>query len=345
MDLKLALLILIVLVLVPFVSAGEITVYAYGPNGLLSSASDKGVLYYHQDNLGSVALTTLENGFVASSTDYYPFGSGLNEVNPGITDRGYLGNIEDGTGLGYFMNRYYDSSIGRFVSSDPLDGNIFNPQRLNKYSYGLNNPLRYTDRDGLDEDEVNAADFIPSFTPEYGKDWEYVGAKVSWEGFGNTLTGPEVEPLMDEEAGFNLRLGPKSSFHLGTSFNYLRKAFEVRDTLWNDDGSVYYIDVYTDHDMNVKFSLGGGGSGVFYGVIVDNGELKFKEKIDVGRMDASFTSGDRFKGTIGVPIGIGTLNFPIFDLPFVSEEEPYTPYNFDDPWTHVDPDKTAVSFE
>jgi hypothetical protein len=45
------------------------------------------------------------------------------------------------------------SAQGRFTSPDPLTGTVLhliNPQRWNMYSYGLNNPLFYTDPDGRD---------------------------------------------------------------------------------------------------------------------------------------------------------------------------------------------------
>lgn len=55
------------------------------------------------------------------------------------------------TGLDYFGARYYGSSMGRFMSPDPLlnSGRPDNPQTWNRYSYALNNPLTVTDPTGL----------------------------------------------------------------------------------------------------------------------------------------------------------------------------------------------------
>jgi RHS repeat-associated protein len=53
------------------------------------------------------------------------------------------------SGLDYFGARYNSSNMGRFMSPDPLGGNLANPQSLNKYSYVLNNPLTNTDPTGL----------------------------------------------------------------------------------------------------------------------------------------------------------------------------------------------------
>ena len=41
-----------------------------------------------------------------------------------------------------------DAGIGRFISPDTVVPNPANPQSLNRYSYVLNNPLKYTDPSG-----------------------------------------------------------------------------------------------------------------------------------------------------------------------------------------------------
>ena len=39
--------------------------------------------------------------------------------------------------------------MGRFMSPDPLGGSLLNPQSLNRYSYGFNNPLTNVDPTGM----------------------------------------------------------------------------------------------------------------------------------------------------------------------------------------------------
>jgi len=55
------------------------------------------------------------------------------------------------TGLDYFLARYYSSTQGRFTGSDPLlsSATLYDPQSWNRYSYTLNNPLKYTDPFGM----------------------------------------------------------------------------------------------------------------------------------------------------------------------------------------------------
>src|ERR1700682_2223361 len=57
------------------------------------------------------------------------------------------------TGLDFFGARYMSSAQGRFTSVDPIwitKERMLDPQRLNLYAYGRNNPLRFIDPDGMD---------------------------------------------------------------------------------------------------------------------------------------------------------------------------------------------------
>lgn len=54
------------------------------------------------------------------------------------------------SGLDYFGARYYSSPQGSFTSVDPSSKSLIatDPQSWNRYSYTLNNPLKYVDRNG-----------------------------------------------------------------------------------------------------------------------------------------------------------------------------------------------------
>ena len=64
-------------------------------------------------------------------------------------DRGYTGHEHiDVLNLINMNGRMYDPQLGRFLSPDPFIQSPTNPQNFNRYSYCLNNPLKYTDPDG-----------------------------------------------------------------------------------------------------------------------------------------------------------------------------------------------------
>ena len=106
----------------------------------------------------------------------------------------YTGKERDTeSGNDYFGARYYASSMGRWLSPDPLYlelHRLTDPQQLNLYSYVRNNPLSLTDPDGHDiavkcADKANcttATDQVNGrkdgqFKVEIGKDgkWHPVG--------------------------------------------------------------------------------------------------------------------------------------------------------------------------
>ena len=102
--------------------------------------------YVHQDHLTGTSLMSTSGGALDSSITYLPYGTTrAGSVN---TDKKFTGQRLDGTGLYYYGARYYDPVIGRFISADVFLQDISNPQALNRYSYVLNNPLRYTDPSG-----------------------------------------------------------------------------------------------------------------------------------------------------------------------------------------------------
>src|SRR5437899_2646602 len=54
------------------------------------------------------------------------------------------------SGLDDFPARYYASTMGRWMTPDPVGGHQEDPQTLNRYAYVRNNPTSLTDPTGLD---------------------------------------------------------------------------------------------------------------------------------------------------------------------------------------------------
>jgi RHS repeat-associated protein len=100
------------------------------------------------------------------------------------------------TGLYYYNARYYDPQLGRFTQPDTTIPDLSNPQSYNRYSYCVNDPLRYTDPDGR-----APSDWANAWSSAINRGATYVSAGPShWiyngtVGTLNSLVGGLAEPL------------------------------------------------------------------------------------------------------------------------------------------------------
>jgi len=115
--------------------------------------------YILRDYLGSITHVTNSSGAVTQETSFDAWGRVRNPVNqiaylpdyePDLfLNRGYTGHEHlPQFGLINMNARLYDPALGRFLSPDPYVQAPDFSQNFNRYSYALNNPLRYTDLDG-----------------------------------------------------------------------------------------------------------------------------------------------------------------------------------------------------
>ena len=134
-------------------------VLSSGTNGVAA------VRWLVPDHLGTPRIIIDQTGTLANLKrhDYLPFGeelfapTGGRSAALGYTSRDGLRQQftskerDTETGLDYFGARYSSSTQGRFTSSDPLlsSGSVYAPQTWNRYSYTINNPLKYTDPFGM----------------------------------------------------------------------------------------------------------------------------------------------------------------------------------------------------
>jgi RHS repeat-associated protein len=127
-------------------ATGVVTTYYYLGGTLVAQNTGSTLKYISQDNLGSTSTMTTATGTLDSTISYFPFGTArAGSVN---SEKQFTGQILDSTGLYYYNARYYDPTIGRFISADSVVQSISNPQTLNRYSYCANNPLNSIDPTG-----------------------------------------------------------------------------------------------------------------------------------------------------------------------------------------------------
>ena len=104
--------------------------------------------YYHKDHLGSITglSDSSQNNVEAYSYDAYGKTVKSSSVETGNTFA-YTGREMDDDDLYYYRARYYDPTVGRFLSEDPI-GLLSGDHNL--YRYVLNAPLNFRDPSGLE---------------------------------------------------------------------------------------------------------------------------------------------------------------------------------------------------
>ena len=104
--------------------------------------------WYLTDRLGSVRVITDSTGAVQDTITYDGYGNVLIESNASFGDRYKFTarEFDSATGLQYNRARYYDPTIGRWTSQDPLG---FDAGDANLYRYVRNRPTVERDSTGL----------------------------------------------------------------------------------------------------------------------------------------------------------------------------------------------------
>ncbi len=125
------------------------TDYVYAAGLRVAKITSATINYYHADPLGSTRLVTNPAKTIVFSDSYQPFGQ--DNASKGSETYRFTGKpVSQTTGLYYDYQRWYDPSIGRFISQDPVKGYRSNPQTLNPYIYVVDSPLNGLDPTGLD---------------------------------------------------------------------------------------------------------------------------------------------------------------------------------------------------
>jgi RHS repeat-associated protein len=147
-------------------------------------------LYYTPDQINSTRVITDSAGTVVYSAVHDPYGgiqqTGTNNTyDPQLKFSGKERDEE--SQLDYFGARYYDHTLYRFLSVDPVisaRAALYDPQRWNLYGYCRGNPISFLDPDGKQTIEI--------WRSRYGTDATYGIYRV--ELGQRVITGYTLEP-------------------------------------------------------------------------------------------------------------------------------------------------------
>ena len=208
-----------------------------------------------------------------------------------VGSHGYTGHEHIyGLGLINCNARLYDPAIGRFLAPDPLIQDPASTQNFNRYSYCLNNPLKYTDPEGEFFTWKISSDIIQIGVNfgGFGFGFEYsivdeafgiygeLGLRIGGDGFG-------VDLSLQQSFGYN---GSAQGFYSRSSATASAKIGNISLSL-----STSYTNILMD-DKNGNFSIKGtadipilkgkGTITVEYSkqnyTIDDSGSLQYEEK-------------------------------------------------------------------
>ncbi|MGB4492808.1 MAG: RHS repeat-associated core domain-containing protein, partial [Halanaerobiales bacterium] len=332
------------------------------------------VFYFHHDNLGSTRLMTDGAGNVVMEQDYMPFGEDLPVVGQTeVMDKEaegykYTGQKEViSIGLYYYGARYYDPSIGRFITEDSYPGEMENPQTQNLYVYVMNNPMKYVDPTGnFSEDEIER---INSKLPE-GINLEYgdyneskyflltinlrINTNISFE-FEWSMRNQELDKFYKENDifvinahffGGNTISGDWITPEGGHQYSYIKevprwyvgmfKAEHIKDNIRFEFGRTQY-DEFAKAPLipeSRRFEMGIGGIG---GLLID-GEYVGQELEDAFGVDMGTKSlGNAPRPAFGVDknqetafVFVGVSSWPLQKIAdFVKERGVYNMVFFD----------------
>ena len=131
---------------------GQVRQYHYLDNGVMvMKVGNNNYWYYYMltDNVGSVVRVITGDGSTAFAVSYDAWGKPTVTTNQISYRRGFGGHeMLPEYRLVNMNGRMYDYTLGRFLSPDNYVQEPENSQSFNRYSYCLNNPLKYTDPDG-----------------------------------------------------------------------------------------------------------------------------------------------------------------------------------------------------
>ncbi len=162
------------------------------------TVSEKNMMYFHPDHLGSSSYVTDKKGNFFEMIEYLPYGETLYDEAATVdkTEFRFTSKEMDAeTGLYYYGARYYDAKLCKWISTDPIleeyfptgdkekdkqlpgMGGAFNPVNLNLYHYAGNNPIVITDPNGKESKQ---------YTADKAIDGKTIFDKYGYKGYWNS---------------------------------------------------------------------------------------------------------------------------------------------------------------
>ena len=215
-------------------NAGSARYFIYAEGYLVAMVTvDNKTFFYHSDNTGNIISITDSEGNIVASYSYDPFGLVIGRSEMNITNDftygGAFGIIDEGDGLYFMVNRYYDAMMGRFLQRDPVG--IAGGSNL--YCYSNNNPVAAVDPDGLGPKKPQRSQ------PRPGKTSGFWDMKNAFDNFVETnvrkvVNNPYVKKtwkVVDQTVGNHVRnkVAPYRNNNIAATLNLVQRHMRAKD--------------------------------------------------------------------------------------------------------------------
>ncbi|MCW3819712.1 CHAP domain-containing protein [Micromonospora sp. DR5-3] len=122
----------------------------YTVNGtVVAVRTAAGLTWTVSDHQGTGEIAVDGNTLAVTRRYQTPFGASRGPAATWPSRQGFVGGtVDGGSGLVHLGAREYDPAAGRFISVDPVI-DVTDPQQMNAYAYAENNPITFSDPDGL----------------------------------------------------------------------------------------------------------------------------------------------------------------------------------------------------
>ncbi|MBQ7691328.1 MAG: RHS repeat-associated core domain-containing protein [Muribaculaceae bacterium] len=277
-----------------------------------------------RDHLGSIVAVTDSAGFVEQRLSYDAWGALRNPDTgaayaPGtaprlmLMGRGYIGHEHlPWFGLVNMNARLYDPAVARFLSPDPMVQRPDGTQGFNRYSYCLNNPLRYVDLDGRYFRGDNLKKYRDYRSTIMGEIYYYTNE------YTNTSDLQTKCELLSRIGELNNTLSDLDQMYLGgTEFSFGNSSFNdgIQETTMLPNGVVA---MYTNglfgnivHEMRHGGQLARGEFGLLRdenGTIIFDSRYGISHEVSAYRAEFAAVEKLGYKTIYGFSIDITSIN-------------------------------------